>query len=68
MRRQHHGVEVKDMKPTHRREASPSRVRADRPDNGSDSRSGHGPSSDARKDNPHSRLKLSSHARCALSV
>jgi hypothetical protein len=35
----------------------------DRPDNGSRSSRGAGPSSGSRRDNPHKRIRLSGHAR-----
>ncbi|MEO6016665.1 MAG: hypothetical protein ABIP46_05365 [Polaromonas sp.] len=40
----------------------PSTHTRERPDNGSQSSKGSGPSSGSRKDNPHRGLKLSSHA------
>ncbi|WP_431095635.1 hypothetical protein [Polaromonas aquatica] len=49
---------------SHRPEPSPSKGRVgDRPDNGSRSSRGAGPSSGSRLDNPHKRIRLSGHAR-----
>lgn len=54
---------MKDMKPNREPEISPSKYRVlERPDNGSRSSKGLGPSSGAHKDNPHKRLKLARHA------
>lgn len=54
---------MKDIKPECNHEISPSRYKAgERPDNGSRSSKGFGPSSGAHKDNPHKRLKLARHA------
>jgi hypothetical protein len=48
----------------HRPEPSPSKGRVcDRPDNGSLSSRGSGPSSGSRRDNPHRRIQLTGHAR-----
>jgi hypothetical protein len=48
----------------HRPEPSPSKGQlGDRPDNGSRSSRGAGPSSGSRLDNPHKRIRLSAHAR-----
>ena len=48
----------------HKPEPSPSKDRlGDRPDNGSRSSRGAGPSSGARRDNPHKRIRLTGHAR-----
>jgi hypothetical protein len=49
---------------THRPEPSPSKGQVgDRPDNGSRSSRGAGPSSGSRLDNPHKRIRLTGHAR-----
>lgn len=54
---------MKDIKPTPRPELGPSKFRVgERPDNGSTSSRGCGPSSGAHKDNPHKRIKLTRHA------
>ncbi|NML85035.1 hypothetical protein [Polaromonas sp.] len=54
---------MKDIKPECNHEISPSRYKAgERPDNGSRSSKGFGPSSGSHKDNPHKRLKLARHA------
>lgn len=53
---------MKDIKPNREPEPSPSRFSRERPDNGSKSSKGVGPSSGAYKDNPHKRLKLARHA------
>jgi hypothetical protein len=48
----------------HRPEPSPSKgPMGDRPDNGSLSSRGSGPSSGSRRDNPHRRIQLTGHAR-----
>ena len=48
----------------HRPEPSPSKGQVgDRPDNGSRSSRGAGPSSGSRRDNPHRRIRLTGHAR-----
>lgn len=53
------GTETSGLKP----ETGPCRdLVSDRPDNGSRSSKGSGPSSDPRKDNPHWRIKLATHA------
>ena len=55
--------ETKEIQPTPRREVESSRWRsAERPDNGSNSSKGCGPSSGASKDNAHKRIKLTRHA------
>jgi hypothetical protein len=53
---------MKDSKPDSELEPKPSRNRLERPDNGSRSSQGLGPSSGAHRDNPHKRLKLARHA------
>lgn len=54
---------MKDMKPVPRRESETFNGKtAERPDNGSRSSRGCGPSSGAPKDNPHRRTKLIRHA------
>jgi len=53
---------MKSLKPDSTHESKPSVGRLERPDNGSRSSRGFGPSSDAQKDNPHKRLKLTRHA------
>ena len=51
--------------PNHRPERGPARKHeGDRPDNGSRSSRGSGPSSESRKDNPHKGIKLVRHACC----
>lgn len=51
---------------THRPEPSPSKGQVgDRPDNGSRSSRGAGPSSGSRRDNPHRRIRLTGHARAS---
>jgi hypothetical protein len=52
---------VKDIKPNREHESNPSRHKLERPDNGSKSSKGFGPSSGAHKENPHKQLKLSPH-------
>lgn len=48
----------------HRPEPSPSKGQpVERPDNGSRSSRGAGPSSGSRRDNPHKRIRLTGHAR-----
>ena len=48
----------------HKPEPSPSKGQAgDRPDNGSRSSRGAGPTSGARLDNPHKRIRLTGHGR-----
>ena len=47
----------------HRPVPSPSKTEVrDRPDNGSKSSRGSGPSSESQKDNPHRKLHLATHA------
>ncbi|CAN5133300.1 hypothetical protein BH10PSE16_BH10PSE16_16600 [soil metagenome] len=53
---------MNDYKPDSEREAKLSRSLRERPDNGSRSSRGFGPSSGALKDNPHKRQKLARHA------
>lgn len=54
---------MKDMKPVPRPESDTFKYKAaERPDNGSNSSRGCGPSSGAYKDNPHKRTKLIRHA------
>ncbi len=53
---------MKDHKPDSGQESKPSLSRLERPDNGSRSSKGCGPSSGAHKDNPHKRQKLTRHA------
>jgi hypothetical protein len=52
---------MKDIKPNRERESPPSRYKLERPDNGSKSGRGFGPSSEAHKENPHKPLKLVPH-------
>ena len=53
---------MKDRKPSPGLEQGPSRSQSmERPDNGARSSRGCGPSSGARKDNPHQRIKLARH-------
>lgn len=56
------GSTMNDYKPDGEHEAKPSTNRLERPDNGSKSSRGFGPSSGAHKDNPHKRQKLTRHA------
>lgn len=52
-----------DSKPNRERESSPGRYPVlDRPDTGLKNYSDLGPSSEAHKDNPHKRVRLSRHA------
>lgn len=54
---------MKDLKSVQRRESETfDRKAAERPDNGSRSSKGCGPSSGAYRDNPHKRTKLTRHA------
>lgn len=54
---------MKDTKPLPRPEVDTFKsTMAERPDNGSRSSKGCGPSSGAHKDNPHKRTKLTRHA------
>ncbi|MDB5932403.1 MAG: hypothetical protein JWR60_4110 [Polaromonas sp.] len=53
---------MKDFKPNTTQESAPTRVKlGERPDNGSKSSKGLGPSSGAYKDNPHKRIRLARH-------
>jgi len=54
---------MKDRKPSLDPDRGPSRPEGvERPDNGASSSRGCGPSSGARKENPHQRIKLARHA------
>ena len=52
---------MKDNKPNREAVSNPSRYKLERPDNGSKSSQGFGPSSGAHKENPHKQLKVSQH-------